>query len=180
MLSTIGWIAGPAVAQTAVALDGQEIRIGNTTPYTGPAAAYSLIAKTIAAYFTKINAEGGVNGRKINFISYDDSYNPAKTVELTRKLVEEDRALAIFAGVGTATSAAVRPYLNANKIPQLFVASGASMWDQSREFPWSMGFQPNYQTEAHIHAQYLLENHPRAGSPSSIRTTSSEGITSRA
>jgi branched-chain amino acid transport system substrate-binding protein len=161
MLSTIGWIAGPAVAQTAVALDGQEIRIGNTTPYTGPAAAYSLIAKTIAAYFTKINAEGGVNGRKINFISYDDSYNPAKTVELTRKLVEEDRALAIFAGVGTATSAAVRPYLNANKIPQLFVASGASMWDQPREFPWSMGFQPNYQTEAHIHAQYLLENHPQ-------------------
>ena len=159
ILSATGWITGPAVAQTSAGQDAMEIRIGNTTPYTGPAAAYGLIAKTIAAYFTKINAEGGVNGRKINFISYDDSYNPAKTVELTRKLVEEDRALLIFAGVGTATSAAVRSYLNANKVPQLFVASGASMWDQPREFPWSMGFQPNYQTEAHIHAQYLLENY---------------------
>jgi branched-chain amino acid transport system substrate-binding protein len=161
MVSAAGWIAGPAIAQTSAVQDDKEIRIGNTTPYTGPAAAYSLIAKTIAAYFTKTNAEGGVNGRKINFISYDDSYNPAKTVELTRKLVEEDRALVIFAGVGTATSAAVRSYLNASKVPQLFVASGASMWDQPREFPWSMGFQPNYQTEAHIHAQYLLESHPQ-------------------
>ena len=159
MLLAATWMAGPALAQNAANQRGVEIKIGNTTPYTGPAAAYSLIAKTIAAYFTKINAEGGINGHKINFISYDDSYNPAKTVELTRKLVEEDQVSMVFAGVGTATSAAVRSYLNENKVPQLFVASGASMWDQPTEFPWTMGFQPSYQTEAHIYAQYLLENH---------------------
>jgi ABC-type branched-subunit amino acid transport system substrate-binding protein/TRAP-type uncharacterized transport system substrate-binding protein len=138
-----------------------EIRIGNTMPYTGPASSYGIIGKTIAAYFDKINAEGGINGRKINFISYDDAYNAAKTVELTRKLVEEDRVLLIFAGLGTAPEAAVQPYLNSKKVPQLFVASGASMWDQPRQFPWTMGWQPSYQTEAHIYAQYLLENHPR-------------------
>jgi len=137
-----------------------EIRIGNTMPYTGPASSYGIIGKTIAAYFDKINAEGGINGRKINFISYDDAYNAAKTVELTRKLVEEDRVLLIFAGLGTAPEAAVQPYLNSKKVPQLFVASGASMWDQPRQFPWTMGWQPSYQTEAHIYAQYLLENHP--------------------
>jgi len=160
-----------AVMTTALALgapsssraaDG-EIRIGNTMPYSGPASAYGVIGKTIAAYFNKINAEGGINGRRINFISYDDTYNPQKTVELTRKLVEEDNVLLIFAGLGTATSAAVRPYLNANKIPQLFAASGASTWDQPRDFPWTMGFQPSYQTEAHIYAQYLLESHPNGG-----------------
>jgi branched-chain amino acid transport system substrate-binding protein len=144
------------------AADG-EIRIGNTMPYSGPAAAYGTIGKTIAAYFNKVNAEGGINGRRIKFISYDDTYNPQKTVELTRKLVEEDKVLLIFASLGTAPSAAVRPYLNANKVPQLFVASGASMWDQPRDFPWTMGFQPSYQTEAHIYAQYLLETHPNGG-----------------
>jgi branched-chain amino acid transport system substrate-binding protein len=151
-------IASPAAAQKAGGRGG-EIRIGNTMPYSGPASAYGLIGKTIAAYFNKINAEGGIKGRRINFISYDDSYNPAKTVELTRKLVEDDQVLLIFASLGTAPSAAVRPYLNANKVPQLFVASGASMWDQPREFPWTFGFQPSYQTEGHIYAQYLLENH---------------------
>jgi branched-chain amino acid transport system substrate-binding protein len=159
MLPVTSWIATPALAQNAASQGNAEIKIGNTTPYTGPAAAYSLIAKTIAAYFAKINAEGGINGRKVSFISYDDSYNPAKTVELTRKLVEEDQVLMVFASVGTATSAAVRSYLNANGVPQLFVASGASMWDQPGEFPWTMGFQPNYQTEAHIYAEYLLENY---------------------
>jgi ABC-type branched-subunit amino acid transport system substrate-binding protein/TRAP-type uncharacterized transport system substrate-binding protein len=154
-------IASPAAAQTAAGRGDMEIRIGNTMAYSGPASVYGLIGKTIAAYFNKINAEGGVNGRKITFISYDDSYNPAKTVALTRKLVEEDQVLLTFAGLGTATSAAVRPYLNAHKVPQLFVASGASMWDQPREYPWTMGFQPSYQTEAHIYAQYLLENHPQ-------------------
>jgi branched-chain amino acid transport system substrate-binding protein len=118
-----------------------EIRIGNTMPYSGPASAYGVIGKTIAAYFNKVNAEGGINGRRINFISYDDAYNPQKTVELTRKLVEEDKVLLIFASLGTAPNAAVRPYLNA----------------------WTMGFQPSYQTEAHIYAQYLLEKHPRGG-----------------
>ncbi len=167
-LSTVRWrnvatalifaaIASPMERASAA---GDEIRIGNTMPYSGPASAYGTIGKVIAAYFDKVNAEGGINGRKINFISYDNSYNPAKTVELTRKLVEEDRVLLIFASLGTAPSAAVQPYLNSKKIPQLFVASGASMWDQPHEFPWTMGFQPSYQTEAHVYAQYLLENHP--------------------
>ncbi len=140
-----------------------EIRIGNTMPYSGPASAYGVIGKTIAAYFNKINAEGGINGRRIKFISYDDGYNPQKTVELTKKLVEEDKVLFMFASLGTAPSAAVRPYLNANRIPQLFVASGASMWDQPGDFPWTMGFQPSYQSEAHIYAQYLLEQHQSGG-----------------
>jgi ABC-type branched-subunit amino acid transport system substrate-binding protein/TRAP-type uncharacterized transport system substrate-binding protein len=157
---TIALLLG-AVSNSRAA-DG-EIRIGNTMPYSGPASAYGVIGKIIAAYFNKINAEGGINGRRINFISYDDGYNPQKTVELTRKLVEEDKVLLIFAGLGTATSAATRPYLNANKVPQLFVASGASTWDQPREFPWTMGYQPSYQTEAHIYAQYLLETHPSGG-----------------
>ncbi|WP_316207615.1 ABC transporter substrate-binding protein [Bradyrhizobium sp. SZCCHNR3118] len=148
-------VAVPGLARAA---EG-EIRIGNTTPYTGPAAAYGIVAKVISAYFEKVNAEGGIRGRKITFISYDDGYNPQKTVELTRRLVEEDKVDVIFASVGTATSAAVRPYLNANKIPQLFVGSGASIWDQPRDYPWTMGAQPSYQIEAHIHAQYLLEQH---------------------
>jgi branched-chain amino acid transport system substrate-binding protein len=159
-LATIGLVLGGTSGSRAA---DDEIRIGNTMPYSGPASAYGVIGKTIAAYFNKINAEGGINGRKINFISYDDAYNPQKTVELTRKLVEDDKVLFIFASLGTAPSAAVRPYLNSNKIPQLFVASGASMWDQPRDFPWTMGFQPSYQTEAHIYAQYLLEQHASGG-----------------
>jgi branched-chain amino acid transport system substrate-binding protein len=155
----VALMAGPLVTEPVSAGDN-EIRIGNTMPYSGPASAYGTIGKVISAYFDKINAEGGINGRKINFISYDDAYNPAKTVELTRKLVEEDRVLLVFASLGTAPSAAVQPYLNSKKVPQLFIASGASMWDQPHEFPWTMGFQPSYQTEAHIYAQYLLENHP--------------------
>ena len=137
-----------------------EIRIGNTMPYSGPASAYGVIGKTLSAYFDKVNAEGGINGRRIRFISYDDAYNPAKTVELVRKLVEQDRVLLMFGSVGGATSAAVRPYLNSSKVPQLFNASGPAMWDQPQEFPWTMGWQPNYQTEGRIYAQYLLENYP--------------------
>ena len=155
----VAFMAGPLATERVSAGDN-EIRIGNTMPYSGPASAYGTIGKVISAYFDKINAEGGINGRKINFISYDDAYNPAKTVELTRKLVEEDRVLLVFASLGTAPSAAVQPYLNSKKVPQLFIASGASTWDQPHEFPWTMGFQPSYQTEAHIYAQYLLENHP--------------------
>jgi ABC-type branched-subunit amino acid transport system substrate-binding protein/TRAP-type uncharacterized transport system substrate-binding protein len=150
-------------AAASVRADENEIRIGNTMPYSGPASAYGIIGKTIAAYFQKVNSEGGINGRKINFISYDDAYNPQKTVELAHKLVEEDKILFMFASLGTAPNAAIRPYLNANKIPHLFVASGASMWDQPRDFPWTTGFQPSYQTEAHIYAQYLLERHPTGG-----------------
>ena len=158
----VAFMAGPLATErvSAASAGDNEIRIGNTMPYSGPASAYGTIGKVISAYFDKINAEGGINGRKINFISYDDAYNPAKTVELTHKLVEEDRVLLVFASLGTAPSAAVQPYLNSKKVPQLFIASGASMWDQPHEFPWTMGFQPSYQTEAHIYAQYLLENHP--------------------
>ncbi|WP_409998492.1 ABC transporter substrate-binding protein [Bradyrhizobium sp. SZCCHNR1002] len=146
--------------RTAAAAEN-EIRIGNTMPYSGPALAYGVIGKTIAAYFNKVNAEGGINGRRITFISYDDAYSPQKTMDLTRKLVEEDKVLLTFASLGTTTNAAVRPYLNANKVPQLFVASGSSMWDEPRDFPWTMGFQPSYQAEAHIYAQYLLETRTR-------------------
>jgi branched-chain amino acid transport system substrate-binding protein len=153
-----------ALASTSAASAADnEIRIGNTIPYSGPAAAYGIIGKTIAAYFNKINDQGGIDGRRINFISYDDAYNPQKTMELTRKLVEEDKVLFTFASLGTAPNAAVRPYLNSNKVPQLFVSTGSSMWDNPKEFPWTMGFQPSYQTEAHIYAQYLLETHPRGG-----------------
>jgi len=159
-LASIALLSIPATASRA---DDAEIRIGNTMPYSGPASAYGIIGKTIAAVFEKVNAEGGINGRKINFISYDDGYNPQKTVELTKKLVEEDKVLLIFASLGTPTSAATRPYLNNNKVPQLFVASGASMWDQPQSFPWTFGFQPSYQTEAHIYAQYILEKHPSGG-----------------
>jgi branched-chain amino acid transport system substrate-binding protein len=159
-LMTVALALGTATSSRAA---DNEILIGNTMPYTGPAAAYGGIGKTIADYFNKINAEGGVNGRKIHFISYDDAYNAQKTVELTRKLVEEDKVQLIFGSLGTAPSTAVRPYLNANKIPQLFLATGASTWDQPREFPWTMGFQPSYQAEAHIYAQYLLEAHPNGG-----------------
>src|SRR6478609_7183271 len=156
-------MAGTALTERAIAAPGDnEIRIGNTMPYTGPASAYGVIGKVMAAYFDKVNAEGGIRGRKINFISYDDAYNPTKTMEATRKLVEEDNVLFLLASLGTNTSQAVHPYLNAKKIPQLFVASGATMWDQPREFPWTMGFLPSYQTEAHIYSQYLLENHPRS------------------
>src|SRR5256885_5811815 len=156
-------MASPLLAERALAAgpgDG-EIRIGNTMPYSGPAAAYGIIGKVISAYFDKINAEGGINGRRIRFISYDDAYNPAKTLDMTRKLVEEDKVLLTFAGLGTDPMAAVQPYLNANKVPQLFIASGATMWDKPREFPWTTGFQPSYQTEGHIYAEYLLENYPR-------------------
>jgi branched-chain amino acid transport system substrate-binding protein len=159
-LTAVALVMLPAPASRAA---DNEIRIGNTIPYSGPAAAYGIIGKTIAAYFNRINDQGGINGRRINFISYDDGYNPQKTVELTKKLVEEDKVLFTFAGLGTAPNFAVRPYLNDNKVPQLFVSTGSSMWDNPKEFPWTMGFQPSYQTEAHIYAQYLLETHPSGG-----------------
>jgi branched-chain amino acid transport system substrate-binding protein len=163
LAAIVAMASGPASAQKkydAGASDA-EIKIGTIMPITGPAAAYATIGQTIAAYFKKINAEGGVNGRKLNLIAYDDSYNPAKTVQQARRLVEDDQVLMIFAGLGTQTNMAIRDYMNAKKVPQLFVASGASMWDNPRDFPWTMGFQPSYQAEAHIYAQYLLENHPR-------------------
>ena len=137
-----------------------EIKIGNIMPYTGPAAAYGLIGRVIYAYFKKINAEGGIHGRKINFISYDDSYNPTKAIEAARRLVEDDRVLLVFQSLGTPSNSAIQKYMNDRKVPQLFVASGATKWDDPAHYPWTMGWQPNYQTEGHIFGQYLLANHP--------------------
>src|SRR3954466_12932655 len=137
-----------------------EIKLGNTMPYSGPASAYGLIGKTLEAYFKKVNAEGGINGRKINFISYDDAYSPPKTVEQARKLVESDEVLFIFQPLGTAANSSIQKYMNAKKVPQLFVATGATKFGDPKNFPWTMGWQPNYQSEARIYAQYLLKNHP--------------------
>ena len=139
-----------------------EIKIGNIMPYSGPASAYGVIGKTQEAYFRMINAEGGVNGRKISFISYDDAYSPAKAVEQARKLVESDEVLLVFNPLGTSTNTATRKYFNARQVPQLFVASGASKWNDPKEFPWTMGWQPSYQSEAHIYAKYLKKEKPGA------------------
>jgi branched-chain amino acid transport system substrate-binding protein len=137
-----------------------EIKIGNIMPYSGPASAYGVIGKTEAAYFQKINAEGGINGRKITFISYDDGYSPPKAVEQARKLVESDEVLLIFQSLGTPSNTAIQKYMNAKKVPQLFVASGATKWNDPQNFPWSMGWQPNYQNEARIYARYILKEKP--------------------
>jgi branched-chain amino acid transport system substrate-binding protein len=139
-----------------------EIKIGNIMPYSGPASAYGVIGKTEKAYFDKINAEGGINGRKINFISQDDGYSPPKTVEQARKLVESDEVLLIFNSLGTPPNSAIQKYMNSKKVPQLFVATGATKWNDPKDFPWTMGWQPNYQSEAQIYAKYLLKNHPNA------------------
>jgi branched-chain amino acid transport system substrate-binding protein len=157
-------MAGPAVAQKKydAGASDSEIKIGNINPYSGPASAYGQIGKTIAAYFNKVNAEGGVNGRKINFISYDDAYSPPKAVEQARKLVESDEVLLIFQSLGTPSNTAIQKYMNAKKVPQLFVATGATKWGDPKNFPWTMGWQPNYQSESRIYAKYLMENHPNA------------------
>jgi ABC-type branched-subunit amino acid transport system substrate-binding protein len=137
-----------------------EIKIGNIMPYSGPASAYGVIGKTEAAYFKKINDAGGINGRKINFISYDDAYSPPKTVEQARKLVESDEVLFVFNALGTPPNSAIHKYMNSKKVPQLFVATGATKWNDPRDFPWTMGWQPNYQSEARIYAKYILKEKP--------------------
>ena len=137
-----------------------EIKIGNIMPYSGPASAYGVIGKTEQAYFDKINAEGGINGRKIKFVSYDDGYSPPKAVEQARKLVESDEVLVVFNPLGTPSNSAIQKYLNAKKVPQLFVATGATKWNDPKDFPWTMGWQPSYQSEAHIYAKYLLKEKP--------------------
>jgi branched-chain amino acid transport system substrate-binding protein len=155
--------ASPAAAQKKYdpGASDSEIKIGNIHPYSGPSSAYGEMGKTQAAYFKKINAEGGINGRKINFISYDDAASPPKTVEQARKLVESDEVLLIFNSNGTATNTAIQRYMNAKKVPQLFVATGATKWNDPQHFPWTMGFQPSYQAEGRIYADYLLKNHPQ-------------------
>ena len=137
-----------------------EIKIGNIMPYSGPASAYATIGKTEAAYFNKINSEGGINGRKINFVSYDDGYSPPKTVEQARKLVESDEVLLMFNPLGTPGNTAIQKYMNAKKVPQIFVSTGAAKWNDPKNFPWTMGWQPNYQIEARIYAAYILKNYP--------------------
>ncbi|KWV49909.1 branched-chain amino acid ABC transporter substrate-binding protein [Bradyrhizobium macuxiense] len=137
-----------------------EIKIGNIMPYSGPASAWSMVGKAEAAYFRRLNAEGGINGRKIKFISYDDGYSPPKTVEQARKLVESDEVLLIFSSLGTPTNSAIHKYMNSKKVPQLFVATGATKWDDAAEFPWTMGWIPSYQSEAQIYAKYILKSIP--------------------
>ena len=139
-----------------------EIKIGNIMPYSGPASAYGIIGRTEAAYFKKINDEGGINGRKINYISYDDGYSPPKTVEQARKLVESDEVLLIFNSLGTPPNSAIHKYMNSKKVPQLFVATGATKWNDPKDFPWTMGWQPNYQSETQIYAKYILKELPNA------------------
>ncbi len=165
-------LAGLLAASVATAASAQkkydpgatdtEIKVGNIMPYSGPASSYATIGKTEEAYFKKINSEGGINGRKITFISYDDGYNPAKTVEQARKLVESDEVLLIFNSLGTANNTAIQKYMNTKKVPQLFVATGASRWGDPEHFPWTIGWAPNYRAEARIYATYILQHHPNA------------------
>ena len=131
-----------------------EIRIGNIMPYSGPASSYAVIGKTEAAYFDKINAEGGINGRKIRFVTQDDGYQPPKTVEVARKLVEQDEVLFLAGALGTPTNSAIQKYMNLKKVPHLFIASGATKWGDPKNFPWTMGWQPSYQTEGAILGRY--------------------------
>jgi len=154
----------PALAQKKYdpGASDTEIKVGNTNPYSGPASAYGAIGKAIAAYFRMVNERGGINGRKVNFITYDDGYSPPKTVEMARKLVEQDEVLLLFQSLGTPSNTAIHKYMNAKKVPQLFVATGATKWNDAKNFPWTMGWQPNYQTEARIYAKHILQTKPNA------------------
>jgi branched-chain amino acid transport system substrate-binding protein len=163
MALAVGIGANPALAEKKYdpGASDTEIKVGNIMPYSGPLSAYALIGRTEAAYFKMINDQGGVNGRKIDFISYDDAFSPPKTVEQARKLVENDEVLLIFQNLGTPTSNAIQKYLNGKKVPQLFVATGATKFGDYKNFPWTMGWQPTYQTEGRIYAKYILDNLPQ-------------------
>ena len=152
--------AADAGAQTIVGVTATEIKIGNTNPYSGPASAYGTIGKALGAYFKKVNDEGGINGRKINYITYDDGYAPPKTVEMVRKLVEQDQVALLFQTLGTPPNSAIHRYMNQQKTPHLFVATGATKWNDAKNFPWTMGYQPNYQTEGRVFAAHMLKNQP--------------------
>jgi ABC-type branched-subunit amino acid transport system substrate-binding protein len=156
-------VAAPALAQKKPpGVTDTEIKIGQTQPYSGPASAYGTIGKVEAAYFAMINEKGGINGRKINLISLDDGYSPPKTVEQARRLVEQDDVLLLFQTLGTPPNSAIHKYMNQKKVPQLFVATGATKWGDPEHFPWTMGWQPSYQTEGHIYAKWLLQTKPDA------------------
>ena len=154
--------ATPAAAQKKYdpGASDTEIKVGNIMPYSGPLSAYAQIGRTEAAFFRMINEQGGINGRKINFISYDDAFSPPKTVEQARKLVESDEVLLIFQSLGTPTNNAIQKYMDQKKVPQLFVATGATKFGDPKNFPWTMGWQPTYQTEGRIYAKYILQNLP--------------------
>jgi branched-chain amino acid transport system substrate-binding protein len=152
---------GPAGAQTP-GVTATEIKLGNTNPYSGPASAYGTIGKAISAYFKMVNEQGGINGRKVDFVSLDDGYSPPRTVEMVRRLVEQDQVAVIFQTLGTPTNSAIHKYLNQQKVPHLFVATGATKWGDPKNFPWTMGWQPTYQAEGKIYAQYILKNIPNA------------------
>lgn len=156
--------AAPTLAQKKYdeGASDTEIRIGNTMPYSGNASAYGNIGRTIEAVFKMVNDNGGINGRKINFITYDDGYAPPKTVEMVRKLVEEDKVLVLFNTLGTPGNTAIHRYMNQRKVPHMFLATGASKWGQPKDFPWTMGWQPDYVTEGAIYAKHILETVPDA------------------
>ena len=161
----VSFAALPAIASEKkydAGVTDQEIKIGNIAPYSGPASAYGIIGRTAAAFFRKVNDEGGINGRKITFISYDDAFSPPKAVEQARKLVESDEVLMVYQSVGTPSNAAIQKFLNARKVPQLFVASNATRWGDPEHFPWTMGWQPNFQSEGRAYAKYILQNYPNA------------------
>ena len=164
VLASAALIAGSAMAQKKydVGADDKEIKLGHVNPYSGPASAYGAIGKSISAYFDKVNAEGGVNGRKIKFISLDDGYNPAKTVEQARKLVEQEEVLLIFQALGTPSNSAIHKYMNDKKVPQLFNATGATKWGDPKNYPWTMGYQPSYQSESKVFAAHIMETKPNA------------------
>jgi branched-chain amino acid transport system substrate-binding protein len=165
-LSAAGLILSVGLAGAAGQYDpgasDSEIKIGNTMPYSGPASSYGVVGKVDAAYFAMINEQGGINGRKINFISRDDSYSPPKTVEQVRQMVEQDQVLLIFNSLGTPPNMAIHGYLNDNKVPQLFIATGADQWNDPKHFPWTMMWLPSYGTESRIYAHYILKNLPNA------------------
>ena len=152
----------PAWADNAPGVTDKEIKIGQTNPYSGPASAYSAIGKAELAYFKMLNEKGGINGRTINLLSVDDGYSPPKTVEQIRRLVEQEQVAFIFQSLGTPCNAAIHKYMNDKKVPQLFAATGATMWNDPTHFPWTMGWQPNYQTESHIYSKHLLSTKPDA------------------
>ena len=163
-LAAAALLSGQALAQKKydVGANDKEIKLGHIVAYSGPASAYGTIGKAIGAYFDKVNAEGGINGRKIKFISLDDGYNPAKTVEMARKLVEQEEVLLLFQPLGTPPNSAIHKYMNDKKVPHLFVATGATKWGDPKNFPWTMGFQPNYQSESKVFAAHILETKPNA------------------
>jgi branched-chain amino acid transport system substrate-binding protein len=156
--------AGGALAQKKydTGASDTEIKIGHLVPYSGPVSAYGTIGKSVAAYFAKVNADGGINGRKVNVLSLDDAYTPSRTVEQARKLVEQDEVLLMFGTLGTAHNMAIQRYMNAKKVPQLFVATGATRFGDPKAYPWTMGWQPTYQAEGQIYAQHILSTKPNA------------------